>query len=74
MPYKCIRGLTCKKVVGEVCCFQKTIKDRKTASYGVMVLRILYYSKNKIQALMGEIKKIKCEGSTLKKSHLKNKC
>nr|DAJ47966.1 MAG TPA: hypothetical protein [Caudoviricetes sp.]DAN17707.1 MAG TPA: hypothetical protein [Caudoviricetes sp.] len=39
-----------------------------------MVLRILYYSKNKIQALMGEIKKIKCEGNTLKKSHLKNKC
>lgn len=34
MPYKCTRGLTCKKVVGEVCCFQKTIKDRKTASYG----------------------------------------
>nr|DAV64575.1 MAG TPA: hypothetical protein [Caudoviricetes sp.] len=33
MPYKCTRGLTCKKVVGEVCCFQKTIKDRKTASY-----------------------------------------
>lgn len=23
---------------------------------------------------MGEIKKIKCEGNTLKKSHLKNKC
>lgn len=32
-----------------------------------MVLWILYYSKNKIQALMGEIKKIKCEGNTLKK-------
>lgn len=30
--------------------------------------------KNKIQALVGKIKKTKCEGNTLKKSHLKNKC
>ena len=42
--------------------------------FWVMVLRILYYSKNKIQALMGEIKKIKCEGNSLKKPQMKNKC